>query len=155
MSYFYFSEKISPVLVASIHDGHYMREELRNITALSEDERMREEDPYTGYMAEVSDNRTTSKVSRFETDLNRLRDKAIYKKPEDAWGLNLWKEQPTAAMLEDSLKYYDAFYVSLRKHLQRMTPMEKWWYSIYIHTITKEMALMLNQQIPSKIQRSI
>lgn len=120
MSHFYFSEKISPVLATAIHDGHYMREELREISALSTAERTREEDPYTAYLAEVSENRAHCAISRFEVDLNRRRDAAIYRIPEHAWGMNIWKKQPTNEMMESSLKFYDAFYLSLGKHLQRM-----------------------------------
>lgn len=120
MSHFYFSEKISPVLVTSIHDGHYMRDELLEICALDTAERMREEDPYTSYMAEVSDNRANCALSRFEVDLNRKREAAIYLLPEHAWGLNVWKKSPTEKMVSTSMQFYDAFYVSLKKHLQRM-----------------------------------
>lgn len=120
MKKYFISEKISPILVTSIHDGHSMRPELRNISALSVEERMREEDPYTSYMAEVSENRATSFISRFEADLNRLRDGAIYKKPEDAWGLNLWKSDPAEGMNNKSLEYYDAFYKDLKIHLEKM-----------------------------------
>lgn len=107
-------------MVTSIHDGHYMRDELLEITALDTTERMREEDPYTAYMAEVADNRANCALSRFEVDLNRRRDAAIYLLPEHAWGLNLWKESPTERMVSTSMQFYDAFYVSLKKHLQRM-----------------------------------
>ena len=120
MKKFYFTDTITPVLVTSIHDGHYMRDELLELTALSTDERMREEDPYTGYLAEVSENRASSSVSRFEVDLNRLRSGAIYRKPEDAWGLNLWKGELTDELSDKSLEFYDEFYGKLKEHLQKM-----------------------------------
>lgn len=120
MKDFFISDKITPVLVTAIHDGHFMRRDLREISALDVNERRREEDPYTAYMAEVSENRATSSVSRFETDLNRLRDGAIYKKPEDAWGLHLWKSELTDDMMEQSLAFYDNFYAELEEHLKKM-----------------------------------
>lgn len=120
MKNYYIADKISPVLVTAIHDGHFIRAELLEISALSTEERMREEDPYTGYMSEASENRATSSVSRFEVDLNRLRDDSIYKKPEDAWGLNLWKNELSDEMCGKSLEFYDEFYAELKNHLQEM-----------------------------------
>jgi hypothetical protein len=48
--------------------------------------------------------------SRFEHDLNRPRDKAVYLRPEDAWGLQVWKGPPSPSLVERSLRQYDAFY---------------------------------------------
>ena len=33
--------------------------------------------------------------SRFEVDLNRPREKAVYVTPDDCWGLDVWKEKPS------------------------------------------------------------
>jgi N-formylglutamate amidohydrolase len=48
--------------------------------------------------------------SRFELDLNRPRDRAVYMRPEDAWGIRVWKSKPPAELVERSLAVYDAFY---------------------------------------------
>ncbi len=58
--------------------------------------------------------------SRFEVDLNRARDEAMYMSAEDAWGLNLWKSPPTHEMQIRSLEEYDAFYLELRKLFDEM-----------------------------------
>lgn len=120
MNKYFISGTISPIIATAIHDGHIMREDLRKLSALTVEERVREEDPYTRYMAEVSENRATSIISRFEADLNRVRENAIYRKPEDAWGLNLWKSEPSNEMIEESLNYYDSFYSDLKDHLEKM-----------------------------------
>jgi len=52
--------------------------------------------------------------SRFEVDLNRPRDKAVYLGPADAWGLNVWRDEPSAELMAQSLKQYDAFYSTMR-----------------------------------------
>lgn len=68
----------SPLVAAAIHDGHEIRDEITNIIALSEAERLREEDPYTGKWTCITDNQIIGLRSRFEIDLNRPRDKAVY-----------------------------------------------------------------------------
>src|SRR5690606_40970947 len=91
MEPFISSESDSPVIAAAIHEGHLIRDELLPYLNLEEHERSREEDPYTDYLSEVSPSRVIVNVSRFETDLNRPRSKAVYQQPEDAWGLQVWK----------------------------------------------------------------
>lgn len=55
--------------------------------------------------------------SRFEVDLNRPRQKAVYIRPEDAWGLRVWREEPPASIIEGSLLEYDGFYAALEELL--------------------------------------
>jgi hypothetical protein len=43
-------------------------------------------------------------------DLNRPRDQAIYRTPEQAWGLKVWREAPSAELVNASLREYDDFY---------------------------------------------
>jgi len=99
-----------PIIAAAIHNGHGVRRELQRLYAIDEKERLREEDPYTSLWTAVVPNRVVVMTSRFEVDLNRPRDHAVYLKPEDAWGLEVWKEAPTPEMIERSLQEYDAFY---------------------------------------------
>jgi N-formylglutamate amidohydrolase len=73
-------------------------------------ERLREEDPHTDRWTRISPNRLISHRSRFEADLNRPRESAVYLKPEDAWGLTLWKTPPPAREIKRSLAFYDDFY---------------------------------------------
>src|SRR5690606_37160976 len=110
MEPFIISEGDSPVIAAAIHEGHLIRDELLPYLNLEEHERSREEDPYTDYLSEVSPSRVIVNVSRFETDLNRPRSKAVYQQPEDAWGLQVWKTPLPPEMLHQSLETYDAFY---------------------------------------------
>ena len=78
--------------------------------ALADADRLREEDPFTAGWTSIAENRLVGSQSRFEVDLNRPREKAVYIHPEDAWGLHIWKEPPTAEVIERSLTVYDAFY---------------------------------------------
>lgn len=109
------------LLVASaIHDGHFVRREVAVLLALDAAARLREEDPYTGLLTAVAPNRLIGRRSRFEVDLNRPREKAVYQSPEDAWGLNVWKSPPPAALVERSLAGYDAFYSHVRELLESL-----------------------------------
>jgi N-formylglutamate amidohydrolase len=107
----------SPIIATAIHDGHDMREELRPFLALSEGSRMREEDPYSDYLADISDAKIVVHTSRFEVDLNRPRSKAIYRTPEEAWGLKVWTSPLPQPLVEASLTIYDTFYQALKAYL--------------------------------------
>ena len=109
-----------PIVATAIHDGHTLRPDLAKLTALSDAERLREEDPFTAAWTSVAGTHLVSSISRFEVDLNRPRGKAFYLKPEDAWGLRLWREKPTQAMIDASLARYDEFYSQLGGMLRKM-----------------------------------
>jgi hypothetical protein len=78
--------------------------------ALNEDDQLREEDPFTEEWTYIADTRIIGMRSRFEVDLNRPRDRAIYFKPEDSWGLKVWKSELPSEIVTRSLVQYDAFY---------------------------------------------
>jgi N-formylglutamate deformylase len=98
-----------PVIAAAIHDGHDLRDEVKEIISLTENERLREEDPFTGVMTKAGDMQIIGLRSRFEIDLNRPREKAVYLNPEDAWGLKVWKKELPDLIKQTSLEEYDAF----------------------------------------------
>lgn len=99
-----------PVVAMAIHDGHAVRAEVRQYLALTEEVRLREEDPFTGQWTVVAPTRLVGLRSRFEVDLNRPRDKAVYRTPEDAWGLKVWTGKLPEDVIARSLQNYDAFY---------------------------------------------
>ena len=101
-----------PLIAAAIHDGHDVRPEVSSHLALGDAERLREEDPYTARWATVVPTRLVGLRSRFEVDLNRPRETAIYRLPSDAWGLQVWKAGLPDVVVEASLAGYDAFYAA-------------------------------------------
>jgi len=109
-----------PVIATALHDGHALREEVAASMALSEADRLREEDPYTGSWTSVATTRVIPRRSRFEVDLNRPRERAVYRTPEDAWGLRVWKRPPLESLVERSLADYDAFYAEAHRILSDM-----------------------------------
>jgi hypothetical protein len=104
----------SPIVALAVHNGHAVRDEVAGFLALDEADRLREEDPYTGEWTGLAANRMIGLQSRFEIDLNRPREEAVYRTPEDAWGLQVWKTPPPPGMFQRSLEEYDAFYRALR-----------------------------------------
>ncbi len=118
--YFSIREGEGRIVAAAIHDGHSVREEIVSMFALNDAERLREEDPETGRWAEVAPTRIVGLRSRFEVDLNRPREKAVYIRPEDAWGLAVWRETPSAGLVQRSLESYDAFYREVKQLFSRL-----------------------------------
>jgi hypothetical protein len=84
---------------------------------LPEADRLREEDPGTGAWTRLGDQGVVLTSSRFQVDLNRPRVKAVYREPADAWGLQVWRESPSAALVARSLAEYDAFYRFIEVHV--------------------------------------
>jgi N-formylglutamate amidohydrolase len=109
-----------PLLTAAIHDGHHVRPEVARHLALGDKDRLREEDPYTADWAIVAPTNIVGLRSRFEVDLNRPRDKAVYRKPEDAWGLQVWQGDLPEDIVEESLAEYDGFYREARRIIQKI-----------------------------------
>lgn len=105
------------MIATAIHTGHAVRPEIARLLALDEATRLREEDPHTGRLAAVVPTHLVALRSRFEVDLNRPRAKAVYLRPQDAWGLEVWRSSPPADVVARSLAEYDAFYAALRELL--------------------------------------
>jgi len=103
-----------PVIAVANHNGHELRPEIAALSALDDASRLREEDPFTGEWAEVVPTSMVAERSRFEVDLNRPRETAVYMTADDAWGLELWKSTPPAqTVIDASLSEYDAYYEAL------------------------------------------
>lgn len=107
------TEGHQPLVAVALHDGHYVRPEVERLLAISSDDRQREEDPFTAAWTDLAETRLIVLRSRFELDLNRPRDRAIYLKPEDAWGLQVWQEPPPPDLIRRTLAEYDAFYTTV------------------------------------------
>ena len=109
-----------PLVAAAIHDGHEARPEVAPLLALGDSDRLREEDPFTAQWTTVAPTRIIGLRSRFEVDLNRPREKAVYISPLDAWGLTVWKQTPPSGLIERSLAEYDRFYAAVRTLIERL-----------------------------------
>lgn len=99
-----------PVVATAIHDGHGLRDEVRRAIALGDADRLREEDPFTGQAVEGIATRVIVGRSRFEFDLNRAPAEAVYRTPEQCWGLKVWHSPPPDEFVARSLDHHHAFY---------------------------------------------
>ncbi len=92
---------------ATVHDGHQFRKELWDNCMHTEYERWYEEDPETKNMVISHPILISGMDSRFEYDLNRDSDSAIF---DTAWGKQLWKNPLPEAMKTKSLQKHKNFY---------------------------------------------
>lgn len=103
-----------PLVAVALHAGHALRPEVAALVAASEADRLREEDPATASFGSAVPTRIAVHRSRFEVDLNRPRERAVYGDPSDTWGIEVWRELPLPAdVVERSLALYDGFYNSM------------------------------------------
>lgn len=109
-----------PLVAVAVHDGHELRDEIGPLIALSETERLHEEDPFTGGWTEIAPTRFVGRRSRFEVDLNRPPELAVYRRPEDAWGLHVWKRPLPDDVAARSLAQHAAFYSALYSALKQI-----------------------------------
>lgn len=107
-----------PIVAVALHDGHETRDEIRDSFAISEADRLREEDPFTGLWTDIAPTKIIAHRSRFEVDLNRPAEKAVYQTPADAWGLTVWKETLSDEMLERSRTIRIEFYSVVERLLE-------------------------------------
>ncbi len=102
-----------PLVAVALHDGHAVRPEVAERLALGAEERRREEDPGTADWTVVGDSRVVARRSRFEVDLNRPPEAAVYRTPEQSWGLRVWRRPPEAEVVERSMDVHRRFYAAL------------------------------------------
>lgn len=100
----------APFAGVAAHAGSSVRHEMLERTALSEEQRLFEEDPHTERFAELFPIAVVACSSRFEYDVNRPPHRAVYRRPEDAWGMDLWKETPGEETIRRSLEKHEEFH---------------------------------------------
>ncbi|TXG39888.1 N-formylglutamate amidohydrolase [Seonamhaeicola maritimus] len=96
-----------PYACAAIHNGHQFRKELWSNCLHTAYNRWYEEDPETKTMVATHPIVITGCDSRFEYDLNRAPEEAVF---ETAWGKQLWKEPLSETMKAKSLQKHTNFY---------------------------------------------
>jgi len=109
-----------PVVAVALHAGHELRAEVAALIGLDEATRLREEDPGTDLLTTVGSLHAVVHRSRFEVDLNRPREGAVYRTPEQAWGLDVWSSPLPEDVCVRSLAIHDAFYADLAARLDEL-----------------------------------
>lgn len=100
-------EEYIPFVCTAIHNGHNLRESLQDNCLLNDAERWYEEDPYTGLFITSFPLVLVGLDSRYEYDLNRRPEEAIY---DVAWGKKVWKKELTDSEKSISLQKHSQFY---------------------------------------------
>lgn len=118
-----------PVVATAIHGGHEVRPDVAEWLSISDEDRLREEDPLTGWWTSVGDSSIRVFRSRFEVDFNRPRETAVPENGGETWGLKVWREAPPDRVIERSLEEYDAFYRELRAFFDQLASQ---WQSILV-----------------------
>lgn len=108
------------IVATAIHDGNQLRPEVADAIALSQAERLHEEDPFTGQAIIDVPTHVIAGLSRFEVDLNRAHDDAVYLAPAQCWGLHAWREPPGDALVQRSRQIHRAFYAMLEQLLDEV-----------------------------------
>ncbi len=123
-----------PLIATAIHNGHAMPTELLKICGISEADRLREEDPFTGEIAALFPNHIVLQTSRFVVDLNRLPEKAVYLKPEDCWGLPVRTQEIPEALLGRLRADYESWYALLRYQIDRLLTLHPFLVVLDLHS---------------------
>lgn len=110
-------ENYTHYVCAAVHDGHQFRKELWDNCLHTAYERWYEDDPATKEMIAAQPIVIAGLDSRFEYDLNREPEIAIY---DDAWGKQLWKEPLSDEMKEKSMAKHHAFYKVVDTLIQKL-----------------------------------
>lgn len=100
-------DKYVPYVCGAVHDGFQFRKELWDNCLHTQYERWYEEDPETKNMVISHPILIAGCDSRFEYDLNRTPDEAVF---ETAWGKQLWKQPLSKAQKQKSLDKHSTFY---------------------------------------------
>jgi N-formylglutamate deformylase len=109
------------LVATAIHDGHGLRPDVTAAMQLDERARRREEDPHTDVIGSGAPAQVVALRSRFEVDLNRPREEAVYREPGDCWGLQVWRgRRLDNTLVQGSLEVYDAFYEDLGRRLDEV-----------------------------------
>jgi N-formylglutamate amidohydrolase len=106
-----------PYACGAVHDGHQFRRELWLNCIHTEYDRWFEEDPATKEMVQSHPIVIAGIDSRFEYDLNRAPESAIY---EDAWGKQLWHNPLSEAMKQKSLDKHTNFYKVVHALIEKL-----------------------------------
>jgi predicted N-formylglutamate amidohydrolase len=88
--------------------------------SLSDLDRLREEDPFTERFIADFPTQLIVHRSRFQVDLNRAREAAVYLSPEQSWGMRVWREPPDEDIVREAHAFHDSYYIELKRVLTQI-----------------------------------
>lgn len=122
------------VVATAIHHGHELRREVAEAMALEDAERLREEDPFTGEAVRDVPTNLVVHRSRFEVDLNRGTEGAVYRSPEQCWDMKVWQAAPDETLVGRSLAVHAAYYRMLAQLLDGIAARHERFLVIDVHS---------------------
>ncbi len=102
--------KPSGCLGVALHNGSRVRPGLHEAMEVDQEERFREEDPFTDAFLREFPFRLVARDSRFEYDLNWEIEKCIYPRDKKKWGLQIWKRSLTSEEIDVTYDKYKEFH---------------------------------------------
>ena len=111
-----------------------MRAEVAQAMALPDLDRLREEDPFTGQAVVGVPTHFIAHRSRFEADLNREPGIAVYRTPEQCWGLKVWNGELANDIAERSLDYHRRFYAMVAAVLDDVAAQHERFVLLDVHS---------------------
>jgi hypothetical protein len=135
-------DSYQPYVCAAVHDGHQFRRELWGNCLHTEYDRWFEEDPATKEMIHSHPIVIAGCDSRFEYDLNRDPENAIF---DDAWGKKLWKEPLPKHQREKSLEKHSNFYKVVQALISKL---ESKFETVIIYDIHSYNWLRWDREVP-------
>lgn len=123
-----------PVIATAIHDGTDLRPEVAGAMALPRAQRLREEDPFTGQAIVDVPTHVVVHRSRFEIDINRAEDDAVYLDPDQCWGLQVWREPPRDTVVAGSRRIHRSFYAMLGQLLDELADSHRRFVVLDVHS---------------------
>ncbi|MFH1263472.1 MAG: N-formylglutamate amidohydrolase [Pseudomonadota bacterium] len=100
-------KEFKPLIGLAVHAGSRIREELQSKMGIEAEERKYDEDTYSDYFIADFPVQLIGLDSRYEYDVDRKREQAIYLKPFQCWGRKVWQTPPTKEEMEISYQKYD------------------------------------------------
>lgn len=106
-----------PYICTAIHAGNRLQESLKQKCRLSDQERLREEDPYTDEMILSFPISLIGRDSRYEYDLNRSTEECVY---TTAFKQKVWKRPLTQRQKQLSLEKHACYYRILERVVRKV-----------------------------------
>ena len=134
LTHYYIKKTMSPFWAFAIHDGQHIAPEVKPFQKLTDEERLHEEDPFTAAFAEIPINQFIVGTSRFQLDLNRDLENAIYLRPDQAWGLDVWYDDLPASLIHQLQNEYKRIYTEIEAAIQETIDRNGFFVAYDIHS---------------------
>lgn len=100
----------TPIVALLPHTGHRVREEIASKMSIEDEDRLGDEDAALVDLVADFPIQIFGLDSRYEYDVDRVRNDAIYLKPFQSWGKKVWVNPPSKDEIDVSLQKYDEFH---------------------------------------------